>query len=87
MTTFTDPTTGEPLDTPCQHEDAEIWFSNDELVQRHAKQLCATCPAVAVRACLKLALDTEERGHGYRHGIWAGLTANQRSRIADGRLA
>lgn len=81
---FIDKTTGDPLATPCAQGDGELWFSNDPLEQRIAKRLCGTCPIAAQKACLSLALDHEtNHGHGYRHGIWAGKTPAERSRLAD----
>ena len=83
---FTDPLTGDPINTPCAQTDGEIFFSLEPGDQKLAKQLCAACPITARNACLQAALDHEAtHGLGYRHGIWGGRNAAERSRLADRR--
>lgn len=48
-----------------------------------ARAICRTCPIVD--DCLALALQTDEE-YGERHGVWAGLSANERD-LKFGRLA
>lgn len=61
-------TTGDQL--PCE-EDPDTFFSEGEYNTAWAKAACATCPIR--EACLQMALENDEP-----HGIWGGLTAQER---------
>lgn len=57
----------------------ELWYSLDNGGQNAAKRLCKTCD---VRGdCLEYALDNNET-----HGIWGGLSVNQRAKLRRKRL-
>lgn len=45
-----------------------------------AKQVCAGCPVTA--SCLAAAMEFEAGNDSYRHGIWGGLTPEERRRLA-----
>ena len=47
-------------------------------VTRKAKNVCASCPAMA--ACLQYAIDNDER-----HGIWGGFTERERVQLDRSR--
>jgi WhiB family redox-sensing transcriptional regulator len=55
----------------CGNADTRIFF---EAHPAAAKKLCADCTARA--KCLEYALLT-----GLRHGVWGGLTSNERSAL------
>ena len=66
----------------CLHADPEVWFPSrsDWHIAQHAKQICQGCP---VRGeCLDQAL-----AEGYQHGIWGGLTADERRGAYDHPLS
>lgn len=59
--------------------DPEAWFPYKGDRAAAVKAICGRCP---VRAeCLDFAMDAGE----LRHGIWGGLTATQRQRLARRR--
>lgn len=78
-------TTGAPvLDFPeqrwrteavCNEVDPEIFYPEKGGSTRPAKRICAACPVT--EACLEYALDNDER-----FGIWGGLSARERIRMA-----
>jgi WhiB family redox-sensing transcriptional regulator len=65
-------TTGRPSapPPPC-HDDPDLFFSHARRKIAAAKQLCTACPLR--QPCLELSLVTAER-----HGIWGGLTEDER---------
>ena len=76
-------------DANCIGADPEIFFASNQKVDaevvKMAKAKCAPC--LAQFACLKYALETDQR-----HGIWGGLTEKERrilkrSAISSGRMA
>ena len=75
----------------CTQSDPEHWFpdhdgdgtkrrSGDEVGKpgMSAKAICRRCPVVA--ECLQWALEMKEQ-----HGIWGGMTARERNRLAKER--
>lgn len=58
----------------CQGTDAEDFFSDDPDAVAYAKAVCAGCPVSA--DCLRHAVT-----HGERHGVWGGLTADERRSV------
>ena len=72
----------EPMLTPCQTYDPDLWFAEDRYkkVQAEAIALCGVCPARL--ACLEGALERREP-----HGIFGGLTATQRAKTTLKRIA
>lgn len=71
----------KPLHGNCASIDPEVFFPDKlNTTTRIAKQICLDCP---VRTqCLQEALDREEE-----FGIWGGLTAGERLRLAKGQPA
>jgi WhiB family redox-sensing transcriptional regulator len=67
----------------CREHDPEMWFPNasDKLTPQHAIAICMNrCP---VRAqCLNMALDGGTR---FEHGIFGGLTGEERSGVRRAR--
>ncbi len=80
---MTDPL-GPEQPKPCTTRDPELFFSTDPRDVAEAKRICRTECAPAVReACLELALSNEGRWNtAYRTGVFGGLTARERFRIA-----
>lgn len=62
----------EPMATPCSHE-PDLFFSHSERKIQRALAACATCPFIQI--CREEALRNDER-----HGIWGGLTEDDRRR-------
>lgn len=64
---------------PCRDE-PETFFPEfgDNVAAQRARRLCSACP-IAVE-CATYALRAKER-----HGIWGGLTPNQRTLLRRGR--
>ena len=62
----------------CRDHPTEVFFpgKNNPQAMRQAKAICAECP-VADR-CLDLALSNPWYGD---HGVWGGLSENERSKI------
>lgn len=58
----------------CAQADPEQWFPEKGQPGTDAKRICGMCPAQT--ACLEWALETRQR-----HGIWGGLSANERREI------
>lgn len=61
----------------CRGEDPELFFPVGPAARAQiaeAKKICARCPVR--RACLVFALAT-----GQGHGIWGGLTEDERRRL------
>lgn len=58
----------------CRGDDSEVFFcdENDKVGVMMAKQVCMRCPVS--EPCL-------EMGMKFRHGIWGGLTATERSML------
>jgi WhiB family redox-sensing transcriptional regulator len=74
------PLTGPPTwhHAACRGEDPEMWFSSEPLeVNRYgetAVDICRRCPHAA--ECVTFAVETDTT-----HGIWGGLTPEQRDPI------
>lgn len=64
-------------DAACAGHDPELWFPKSTASPRTVA-ICHGCPVR--HACLDYALRTRQR-----HGIWGGLTINQRRRILEHR--
>ena len=62
----------EPTPTPCSNE-PDLFFSHSQRKIQRALDACATCPFI--QACRHEALTNDER-----HGIWGGLTEDDRRR-------
>jgi len=58
----------------CQHEDPELWFHDTKHKRAQAVAICNRCPVLA--ACRAHALE-----HRIGHGIWGGLTEDERRKI------
>lgn len=71
FTASQDPDTAWTDDALCAQVDPELFFPETGRSNKAAKKTCRSCP---VRAeCLDYALEHDER-----HGIWAGLTVDER---------
>ena len=75
------------LDAACAGMDTALFYQADNERgasvrnrERKAKAICATCPVI--RQCLKDALDSNEP-----YGVWGGMTADERYRLANNRGA
>ena len=71
---------------PCYGQ-GELFYSERRDEQEEACRLCQGCP---VRAqCLELALHLEGQGtrsaKGYSHGVWGGMTADEREPLIAAR--
>ncbi|MGO1550365.1 MAG: WhiB family transcriptional regulator [Nesterenkonia sp.] len=55
----------------------DFFFPTTEPAEKAAQRFCAKCPVAA--QCLELAMSTE-RGHA-RHGVFGGLTPDQRRQL------
>ena len=75
-----DEVTGDGLSLPCYTVDAEIFFSEDEMVIATAKALCASCPMKA--QCLAGAISRQEPC-----GVWGGELFNEGEVIERKRKA
>lgn len=72
----------------CVGHEPEIWFAADGRstvaspeAWAPAAAICATCPVTA--ACLAAAMDAEgQNGAANRHGMWGGLTPDERAALA-----
>ncbi len=58
----------------CREVDPELWFPEVGESPHEAKRICSICPVRA--ACLADALHRREP-----HGVWGGLTTNERHDI------
>lgn len=70
---------GAPADwrdsASCAQSDPELFYADSAAAKAAAKAVCARCP---VRdTCLAVALVT-----GERFGVWGGLDADERARLA-----
>ncbi len=64
----------------CASTDPDAYFPAKGAQVKAAKAVCGRCPVAA--DCLDYALAT-----GQKHGIWGGLSVNQRRRLARQRDA
>ena len=64
--------------TLCHGEDPELWFTGSKRAVARAKAICNRCPVID--ACRQQALE-----HRIAHGIWGGLTEDERCKILDQR--
>lgn len=66
---------GDPwhIRAACAGQDTEMFFSKNHYVIMQALEFCGRCPVQ--NDCLKLALELGE------HGIWGGLTEEQRRAV------
>ena len=62
----------------CQHAHPDTFYPNTGEPTAPAKRICATCPVAD--ECLQWALDNDER-----HGVWGGLSEQERRRLKRGR--
>lgn len=58
----------------CADEDPDSFFPEKSGNAREAKKVCEDCPVKA--PCLAWALE-----HGERHGIWGGLSSEERKKL------
>jgi len=63
----------------CEGEDLEIFFSENPLEIKKAKEICASCPVRAM--CADWGVKYEN------YGVWGGLSAKERLLIRGGREA
>lgn len=70
-------------DALCAQTDPEIFFPNKGESIQKAVRICSQCPVR--QECLDAAMEEESARSGYgRYGIRGGVTARERSRIANG---
>lgn len=62
----------------CGGAPVDIWFPDDPHQATEAKTACAACPVR--NECLDYALDNR-----IQHGIWGGLTHEERRKLSRGR--
>jgi WhiB family redox-sensing transcriptional regulator len=67
-----------PDDALCAQTDPELFHPEVGVSISHARKVCTTCP-VRIE-CLEHALE-----HGELHGVWGGMTPNQRKAIRRAR--
>ncbi|MFE4834474.1 WhiB family transcriptional regulator [Arthrobacter sp. NPDC056691] len=67
-------------DALCAQVDPELFFPEKGQPSRDAKKICSTCDVR--EQCLQWAMTANQR-----HGVWGGLTARERSRLAQSRDA
>jgi WhiB family transcriptional regulator, redox-sensing transcriptional regulator len=65
----------------CAGMDTEIFFSEQLSHYRRAREICAGCPVQM--ACLAYAMDRETGWQ--RHGMWGGLSPQERNQLGDRR--
>ena len=58
----------------------DLWFPEPGANLTTAKRVCASCPLI--QECLEYAMETEAQLTGYRFGIYGGLSAVERARLA-----
>lgn len=58
----------------CAQVDTEVFYPRHVEYIKAAKRICAGC--VVVKDCLDYAIKHDER-----HGVWGGLSANERSKL------
>ncbi|MFB7453497.1 WhiB family transcriptional regulator [Streptomyces sp. NPDC056194] len=69
----------------CAGQDPDIFFPDGDLGPTHpqiteAKQICARCPLL--QSCLQDALE-----RGEEHGVWGGLSTNERHELKARRVS
>lgn len=64
-------------DALCANEDQALFFPDDSDLALEAKAICLQCPVID--ECREYALKHDER-----HGIWGGLSEEERSRMKTG---
>lgn len=69
----------------CRDAEAELFFPGKGNPTRPAVAVCDRCPVR--RDCLEYALTLERGKPEEAHGVWGGLTAKQRVRLARERIA
>ena len=67
------PRDGWQDEAACVHFDQRMWFDGDNSM---AKQICAHCPVSD--DCLAFILDLEPNALQYRHGVFGGMTPEER---------
>jgi hypothetical protein len=68
-----------PDDTaPCRGHDPEVFFTRHLIP--YAKRICAPCPLRS--ECLAAAMRVEGEAGQYRYGVYGGLSADERGRLA-----
>lgn len=67
--------------TELSEEEREVFYSSNGSEYKVAKKICLTCEARI--KCLEKAMDFE-RGQEWRWGVWGGLAAKERARLAKG---
>lgn len=73
-------------DALCAQTDPEIFFPDQGESIREAVRICSQCPVR--QECFDAAMEEESARSGYgRYGIRGGVTARERSRIANGSQA
>lgn len=61
----------------CAQSDGDAWFPEKGERNTIARRVCAACPVRP--SCLDYAMELERgMGRETRHGIWAGLTPDER---------
>ena len=77
---------------PCRRDDVdpEIFFANNKTIagrnqQELAKAICRTCPIQLI--CLERALQFQQDSGEQLHGIFGGLTEEERAHTTLARLA
>lgn len=70
-----------PIQTPCM-TDPDAWFSNGEGARLAARRCGKECP-LSVEKCAEAGFRNDAH-EGFRWGVWGGLTAQDRARIAEG---
>ncbi len=63
----------------CSPLNAELFFPQKGGSAKEAKRICDECPVKL--ECLEDALEDEEK-----HGVWGGMTANERKTLRSKRL-
>ena len=63
----------------CQGQDTRLWIPDNGVTFTAAQKICAGCP-VRVE-CLEYALAVEAKRRCDRHGIWGGLTPDERRQL------
>jgi hypothetical protein len=62
----------------CRNYYRDAWYGETQMLIEYAKNICHTCPVM--NDCLDFALRNDER-----HGVWGGLSANQRMKLTRTR--
>ena len=64
----------------CIDLDPAVMAPDDREGERRAQRVCAACHVQ--RECLDWAMRQEDGGRQYRAGVYGGLTAGERARLA-----